>query len=319
MSRKKTSVTAATDTSKIISEAARPEAAGNIRELRSALGLSQQKFAEKLGMENGRVTVARWESGEFQPTADKYIQLAKLAKTKAPRIALWFWEKVGIDIATLSGLFPELERLTKEAEKRLEDAVSTKDSISLPILQGIWAGTHQKALNRMRAPLLATRAEVEKWVMVPKEFVPNPTMTCCLRAPDLAMLFTYSSDGIIVVDSSPSATPAIGDYSALSRLNGLVVAAHFVSRDKNNLLRRGLHLRRLYAKNRPSILFEGDMRNSQNWSSRDENDPVIADVIEQGRTRVISDNGEWCILGVATCWFGSSKAGLSFLGAGMAD
>lgn len=50
-----------------------------IRRIRHKLGLSQQKFSEKLGV--SWVSVCRWENGKNEPkpeTIDKILELAKM-------------------------------------------------------------------------------------------------------------------------------------------------------------------------------------------------------------------------------------------------
>ena len=50
-----------------------------LKELRSSMGFSQQKLADKLGV--SRSTVAMWESGASQPDNDSLLHLAKIFNT----------------------------------------------------------------------------------------------------------------------------------------------------------------------------------------------------------------------------------------------
>lgn len=50
-----------------------------LKELRSSMGFSQQKLADKLGV--SRSTVAMWESGASQPDNDSLLHLAKIFTT----------------------------------------------------------------------------------------------------------------------------------------------------------------------------------------------------------------------------------------------
>jgi DNA-binding transcriptional regulator YiaG len=54
-----------------------------IRKLRETLGLTQEEFAEKIGA--GRVTIARWESGQSKPTGLYLRALEKLQATVKKR------------------------------------------------------------------------------------------------------------------------------------------------------------------------------------------------------------------------------------------
>ncbi len=49
-------------------------------------------MASKLGIT--KKTVAEWEQGRQEPSARRYVQLAKMAKGEQ---VLWFLERVGLD------------------------------------------------------------------------------------------------------------------------------------------------------------------------------------------------------------------------------
>ncbi len=59
---------------------------------RHGVGLTQPGLASKLGIT--KKTVAEWEQGRQEPSARRYVQLAKLDKGKQ---VLWFLEGVGLD------------------------------------------------------------------------------------------------------------------------------------------------------------------------------------------------------------------------------
>ena len=48
----------------------------NVFGLRKSVGLTQEQLADKLGVE--RTTVAKWETGEASPRADKLPKLAEV-------------------------------------------------------------------------------------------------------------------------------------------------------------------------------------------------------------------------------------------------
>jgi transcriptional regulator with XRE-family HTH domain len=52
--------------------------AQRIRDLRRSLGLYQEPFAEKLGLD--QTTVSKWEKGKARPTPDALVRLASLAE-----------------------------------------------------------------------------------------------------------------------------------------------------------------------------------------------------------------------------------------------
>ncbi|MCI9086890.1 MAG: helix-turn-helix transcriptional regulator [Clostridia bacterium] len=51
-----------------------------IKDKREAAGLTQNRLAETLGVD--RSTIAKWETGEALPRADKFPLLAKILKCK---------------------------------------------------------------------------------------------------------------------------------------------------------------------------------------------------------------------------------------------
>ena len=69
-----------------------PKWSQQIKAFRRSVGLSQTGFASKLGIT--KKTVADWEQGRQEPSARRYVQLAKMAEEEQ---ALWFLERVGLD------------------------------------------------------------------------------------------------------------------------------------------------------------------------------------------------------------------------------
>lgn len=76
-----------------------PDWSREIKELRSGLRLTQGALADLLGI--SKKVVADWEQGKQQPSARRYIQLAKLARREQ---ALWFLDHLGLDQHFLAGL-----------------------------------------------------------------------------------------------------------------------------------------------------------------------------------------------------------------------
>jgi len=63
-----------------------------IKAFRRSAGLTQIGLASKLGIT--KKTVAEWEQGRQEPSARRYVQLAKMAEGEQ---ALWFLERIGLD------------------------------------------------------------------------------------------------------------------------------------------------------------------------------------------------------------------------------
>jgi len=69
-----------------------PQWSQQIKAFRRNAGLSQTGLASKLGIT--KKTVAEWEQGRQEPSARRYVQLAKMAEGEE---ALWFLERVALD------------------------------------------------------------------------------------------------------------------------------------------------------------------------------------------------------------------------------
>ena len=63
-----------------------------LKAFRRSAGLTQTELASKLGIT--KKTVAEWEQGRQEPSARRYVQLAKMAEGEQ---ALWFLERIGLD------------------------------------------------------------------------------------------------------------------------------------------------------------------------------------------------------------------------------
>lgn len=61
----------------------RPPSPGFITALRAALGLTQAKMAERIGVD--RITISRWERGELKPGEDSIKALEKLRRDAVRR------------------------------------------------------------------------------------------------------------------------------------------------------------------------------------------------------------------------------------------
>ncbi len=69
-----------------------PKWSQQIKAFRRSTGLTQTGLASKLSIT--KKTVAEWEQGRQEPSARRYVQLAKMAKGEQ---VLWFLERVGLD------------------------------------------------------------------------------------------------------------------------------------------------------------------------------------------------------------------------------
>ena len=84
-----------------------PSWSQQIKAVRRNPGLTQTGLASKLGIT--KKTVGEWEQGRQEPSARRYVQLAKMAEGEQ---ALWFLEQIGLDRKFLGRLC----RLIEEAD-----------------------------------------------------------------------------------------------------------------------------------------------------------------------------------------------------------
>jgi transcriptional regulator with XRE-family HTH domain len=75
------------------------DAGGQIRELRTSTGMTQEQFAEAVGVDQSQLS--RWESGTANPSVEAWIKLGALAARVHPGEALLFWERTGIDLRAI--------------------------------------------------------------------------------------------------------------------------------------------------------------------------------------------------------------------------
>ena len=68
-----------------------PKWSQQIKAFRRSAGLTQTGLASKLGIT--KKTVAEWEQGRQEPSARRYVQLAKMAEGEQ---ALWFLDRIGL-------------------------------------------------------------------------------------------------------------------------------------------------------------------------------------------------------------------------------
>jgi len=64
-------------------------------------GFSQAGLGEKLGV--SPMAISRWERGLFEPSAEVYIALGKIA---GPPECWWFWARAGLSRTYLQTLLP---------------------------------------------------------------------------------------------------------------------------------------------------------------------------------------------------------------------
>jgi len=217
--KKKAPVSSRTFTEKVADREARREQAkilsikedgDRIKALRTAADVGQEEFAARCGVT--RIAALRWESGQAKPSSQAWLYMAKLAGKVAPETALWFWEKAGFDREALVELFPEIRKLSREAEQRIRNMVAEPrgELTRVPLLRD---PAHLGKVS------LAAPKEIERWISLPTELISHPSSTFAVRISELFVRPIFSPGDIVVIDT---------DQIDIQKLNGALAAAFYV-------------------------------------------------------------------------------------------
>src|SRR6266436_6818823 len=110
----------------------KPEWATSVSELRRRLNLSQTDFGQRL--HSSAMGVSRWERGNQEPSAGRYIELGNLAG--AP-LCWYFWGRAGLRAEDLTRVMPNLARQKSQPpamDFRIAHAGSGEKKLSTPPL-----------------------------------------------------------------------------------------------------------------------------------------------------------------------------------------
>ncbi len=140
----------------------RKEDGARIRELRNALQYRQEEFARLCGV--ARLSALAWETGKTSPAPRNWKEMAKLAGKAMPSMALWFWEKAGIERDDFQHLFPEFQKLARDSEKRIQEKLESTpgDAKLVPLVR---ASLHAE----WRVP--PAPEQVEDYLSLPRQLV----------------------------------------------------------------------------------------------------------------------------------------------------
>src|SRR6267154_3252819 len=203
------------------------DTAGLVKNFRdSVLKMSQEELATKL--EVTRVAVLRWESSASEPSAEKYIRLAKLAQERGQfEWDIRFWIRAGVNASVLRELVPEVEKSIGRYERQKSKPQPDKE-VRLPLLEdSFFRGDHEGLRSRLNALAIETSGEVE-FATFPSAAIPNRNSTFAVRALDDHMRFVFCKGDIVAVDiscgmgSAPFGTPRLKE-----ECDGQIVAAYY--------------------------------------------------------------------------------------------
>ena len=194
-----------------------------IHSLRTKLGMSQTRFAK--AMRVTQPTVSAWEKGQkdYSPSAETYIQLARLARDIAPSNALWFLEQAKVD-RPLQHLIPAMRKELKELSRALSEAFSNagKQVRPIPLLA-------ERDVAAVYSGSLLEGPAAQLLIPVPTFLVPEPARVFAVLAPDARMYPMFGEGDLVAVDAA-----------RIDGLEGkLVVAYH--DRDEGRW-RAGIHI-----------------------------------------------------------------------------
>ncbi|MGB9105972.1 MAG: helix-turn-helix transcriptional regulator [Terriglobales bacterium] len=197
---------------------------GKIHSLRTKLGMNQVRFAK--AMRVTQPTVSAWEKGQkdYSPSAETYIQLARLAKDIAPSSAFWFLEQAKVD-QPLQHLIPAIRKELRELSGALSEAFSNagKQVRPIPLI------AERDVPSVISSGSLLEGPSAQMLLPVPTFLVPAPARVFAVQAPDSRMYPMFGEGDVVVVDAS-----------RIDGLEGkLVVAYH--DRDEGRW-RAGIHI-----------------------------------------------------------------------------
>jgi DNA-binding XRE family transcriptional regulator len=187
---------------------ARPELkqspAVEVANFRKFLELTQAQLAGSLGVTP--LTVLLWEKGRSVPSTEAFIKLAMLAKENvsakkrdALKFTFSFLERAGLNRTTLVELnreaASEATRSLNGAEERIRAMLNShaNDFARVPVI---------RTAAHVASPTLVPAEEIETTLALPRQFIPHPERTSCLRVEDDLVSLSLGGDRFLAFDSS---------------------------------------------------------------------------------------------------------------------
>lgn len=297
--------------------------AEHLDDLREKLALGKEEFAKRLGFT--RIAVLHWENGRSEPSADVYMRLAKLAQQAGrPQLAIWFWDRAGVDRTALRTLLPEFEQILRRDSAHRKDPPSA-GVIGVPLLgTPFFEGTHERVISKLQSVRLET-VGIESFVAFPASIIPNPRSTVAVRAPDDYMRPFFRRGDIVAIDTTISVIAPVGSERLEKALLGATgfgpIAAYFrlEKKEPHEEFRRGLHLRKISfsgAEERTNVVLSTELGDSlaMEVNSYTPRDPeglrkylgIDARQEAESMQVTVTGDGEWSILGAVVAWIGSN-------------
>ncbi len=179
------------------------EWAERIRRLLKHLELSQAGLAERLGI--SPPTVSRWLQGRHEPTAESYVALGNLAR---PPDGIYFWERAGLDAASLmeAGFLKELTSaqmnlrdLKLVAGRRVsKHLIGKAAAVAIPLLNATAYGDRIPPHENVSL----SQVEVQDILLAPLSWCPHPENMIGMRLEGDSMLPAIKPGSILFVDTA---------------------------------------------------------------------------------------------------------------------
>ncbi len=174
-----------------------------IRQLLADLRLSQAGLAGRVGV--SPATVSRWLKGRQEPTAECYVALGNLAR---PPAGVYFWERAGMDSATLSDAGPRkapcslpvrLHDFKLIASRKLSRQLEVKgNAVAIPLLSVTAYGDRIPPKENV----VISEFDVEDILLAPLAWCPHAENMIALHFDGDSMFPTIPAGSILFVDTA---------------------------------------------------------------------------------------------------------------------
>jgi SOS-response transcriptional repressor LexA len=185
-------------TVEISTQAAIPEWAQRINELRRKLKLGQEEFAEAVGV--SQQTVSRWVRGEREPSVDGYRSIIHLCGDEQQEAARYFLKRYGDltgvhDFTARFALdqYPKLNKKLRAAERQMEELQNEKNAVVIPLLKDSAAAGTPRAIDEK---------EIEAELVLPRAWVSKSSTITAIKVEGDSMSPVLEPGYIVLVDTS---------------------------------------------------------------------------------------------------------------------
>ncbi|MGH9787334.1 MAG: S24 family peptidase [Candidatus Acidiferrales bacterium] len=201
-----------------------------IKDLRDALGLSQEHLARRLDVT--KKTIAEWEQARQSPSPERALQLAKLAPPGELR--RWFirfaFERMGADERFISDVLTEGRRRrggqAPLAADRLRVITSADLSERFRALEGLDHFVPIPLLKDAAAagsPREISDADIDGYALIHYSSCPNPSDFTCIRVRGDSMAPILHDGALVAIDHSQRDPLALSQKMVAARTDDGVV------------------------------------------------------------------------------------------------